>query len=203
MSEDQSNATALTSGASDDKSNGSPAGQTQTEPTASNQTSQAASDGAPETYTEFSIPDGVELDREALDGFTPLAKDLNLTQTQAQKLVDLYAHQIDALQTAQTEKVANVRKGWVEGIKADNEIGGTALNENVALAVKALDKYGTPELRKALDESGLGDHPEMVRVFYRIGRAMAEDTIEGGQNTAPKGAQRSAAEILYPNQGNP
>lgn len=161
---------------------------------------QQAPQGAPENYSEFSIPDGMTLDQDALNSFTPIARELNLTQDQAQKLVDMYTDRINAFQSAQMETVANVRKGWVEGIKTDNEIGGAAMAEKVGLAVKALDKFGTPELRRALEESGLGDHPEMVRVFYRIGKSMAEDTIEGGKGGAPVAKPRSAAQILYPDQ---
>lgn len=161
----------------------------------------AALKGAPQTYEEFAIPDGMTVDGDALDSFTPLARDLGLTQAQAQQLVDFYVHRLNALESSQMEQVAQVRKGWVEGIKADDEIGGLAMGEKVALAVKALDRFGTQKLRKTLEESGLGDHPEMVRVFYRIGKSMAEDEIQGGAGAQPAADQRTAAEILYPNQG--
>jgi len=210
MSEDQG-ATTLT--AQDDT--GGDGDQTENQTTQSNESDDSDSQeqsgseeqetgdpqGAPEEYTDFSIPDGMELDPDALKSFTPIARELNLTQAQAQQLVDVYAAQLTALQSAQAEAVAEVRKGWVEGIKTDTEIGGSALAENVGLAVKALDRFGTPELRKALEESGLGDHPEMVRVFYRIGKAIAEDTIDGGQDTPAGSEQKSHAQILYPDQG--
>jgi hypothetical protein len=156
--------------------------------------------GAPETYEDFTVPDGMALDRDALESFTPVARELNLTQAQAQQLVDLYATQLNALKASQDEQVASLRKGWVESVKADEEIGGAAMNEKLAVAVKALDKFGTPQLRRILAESGLGDHPEMVRVFYRIGKAGAEDKIESGEGSQPPPDQRSPAEILYPNQ---
>lgn len=46
-------------------------------------------EGAPEKY-EFKAGEGVELDAEALKDFEPVARDLNLTNEQAQKLVDAY-----------------------------------------------------------------------------------------------------------------
>ncbi len=199
MSEESAGATALTPEAADTPAAQESAGQAEAKQEQTEE--KAAPEGAPEAYTDFSIPEGIELDGDAVEGFTPIARDLNLTQAQAQQLVDFYAHRMQALQAAQMEQVANVRKGWVEGIKADEEIGGSAMGEKVALAVKALDRYGNPGLRKILEESGLGDHPEMVRAFYRVGRDMAEDTIEGGAGAQPAADQRTAAEILYPNQG--
>jgi hypothetical protein len=83
-------------------------------------------------------------------------------------------------------------------VKTDKELGGTALDGNIRLAQSALTKFGTPELRAALDTTGMGNHPEVVRVFTRIGKAMAEDTFEKGSPS--KNAGKSAAEILY---GNP
>jgi hypothetical protein len=179
--------------------------QNQSTDTAGEKSSEEKSDtgapqGAPEQYADFAIRDGMELDREAIDSFTPVAKELNLTQDQAQKLVDIFAGRIDAFKTAQTEALADLRKGWVEGIKTDAEIGGSAMAEKVGLAVKALDKFGSPELRKALEESGLGDHPEMVRVFYRVGKAISEDTINSGAEGTGAVNPKSHAQILYPNQ---
>lgn len=45
--------------------------------------------GAPEKYA-FTAPEGQELDTSALAQFEPVARELNLTQEQAQKLVDVY-----------------------------------------------------------------------------------------------------------------
>src|SRR5262245_55633150 len=46
---------------------------------------------APEKYADFKIPDGMAVDAKALEAFTPALRELNLTQDQAQKLVDVYA----------------------------------------------------------------------------------------------------------------
>ena len=59
----------------------------------------------------------------------------------------------------------------------------------------------TPELVAALDSTGLGNHPELVRMCVRIGKAMREDTFHTGSGT--KGSDsgdpfQSAANKLYP-----
>jgi hypothetical protein len=70
------------------------------------------------------------------------------------------------------------------------------LPENLAAAKMALDTFGTPELRTLLIETGLGDHPEMIRAFVRAGKAISEDTLAMG-GKKPAGAGKSTAEILY------
>ncbi len=149
----------------------------------------------PEKY-EFKIPEGMELDTKALEAFSPIAKELRLTNEQAQKLVDLYAAQIKDINT----QIINTRQAqlqeWETKSKSDQEFGGNKFNENLAIAIRALEKFGTKELRALLDETGLGSNPEVVRMFYRIGKTLIEDKlIEGtSQGREPK----SLAEILYP-----
>ena len=61
----------------------------------------------------------------------------------------------------------------------------------------ALDQFGTPELREALDQTGMGSHPEVIRVFSRIGAAISEGkVITGGIGT--QDADKTQAEVMYP-----
>lgn len=59
-------------------------------------------EGAPEKY-EFQAAEGVELDTEALKEFEPVARELNLTNEQAQKLVDAYPKILAGVQQRQAE----------------------------------------------------------------------------------------------------
>mgnify|MGYP000700477353 CR=1 FL=1 len=68
-----------------------------------------------------------------------------------------------------------------------------------AVAKKALDTFGTPEFRTLLNESGLGNHPEMIRMMFRAGKAISEDKFVPAGSGSPKGA-KDAANALYPNQ---
>ena len=49
---------------------------------------------APESYTDFSVPEGHTLDAAAIESATPLFRELGLSQDQAQKLVDFYSTQV-------------------------------------------------------------------------------------------------------------
>lgn len=161
-------------------------------------------EGAPEKY-ELKAPEGFEqLDAQLVETFEPLARELKLTNEGAQKLVETMmpkvveriAEQNRAAWTGQLE-------AWVSDVKNDKELGGDALAGNLEAARRALDQFATDELRALIGYPsaenprglGLGNHPELVRVFARIGKAMAEDAIVTGGN--PAGAQRTAAEILY------
>ncbi|MGM3315121.1 peptidase [Enterobacter hormaechei subsp. steigerwaltii] len=149
-------------------------------------------EGAPEKY-EFKAGEGVELDTEALKDFEPVARELNLTNEQAQKLVDAYPKILAGVQQRQAEAWQKQTEGWAETVKADKEIGGDKLTANLSAAQRALDQFGTPELKEYLNATGLGNHPYLVKTFVKIGKAMSEDGMVDGSNQG----QRSAAEVLY------
>lgn len=149
-------------------------------------------EGAPEKY-EFQAAEGVELDTEALKDFEPVARDLNLTNEQAQKLVDAYPKILAGVQQRQAEAWQAQTEQWAADVKADKDIGGDKLTSNLSAAQRALDQFGTPELKEYLNTTGLGNHPDLVKTFVKIGKAMSEDGMVDGSNQG----QRSAAEVLY------
>ncbi|WP_336193791.1 peptidase [Klebsiella aerogenes] len=149
-------------------------------------------DGAPEKY-EFKAAEGVDLDTEALKDFEPVARELNLTNEQAQKLVDAYPKILAGVQQRQAEAWQEQTEEWAATVKADKEIGGDKLTANLGVAQRALDTFGTPELKEYLNGTGLGNHPELVKAFIKVGKAMSED----GMVTGKENGQRSAAEVLY------
>lgn len=154
--------------------------------------------GAPEEYADFTMPDGVEFDAELGGDIKAIAKELNLTQEQAQKLADLGLKHGQKLTSTHAEQLAQARETWANEAKADKEYGGEKFGENMAVAKKAVDAYASPELKSLLNETGLGNHPEMIRLFHKVGLTISEDRFDGGRGTHNAG-QQSAAERLYGN----
>jgi len=151
---------------------------------------------------EFQAPEGKEFDAEIIGNFSEVAKELNLTQDAAQKLVETMGPKIAERQLAQVEAIRNE---WAQQSQVDKEFGGDKLNENMAVAKKALDSFGTPELRTLLQQSGLGNNPEVIRFMYRAGKAISEDTFVSssagaGGGKANSGDFNSKAAALYSNQ---
>lgn len=151
---------------------------------------------APEKY-EIKAPEGVELNATVMGEFEGVAKELGLSQDDAQTFVSKMAPQIAAAQKAQLE---TIKAQWTESSRTDKEFGGDKLTENIAVAEKALDAFGTPDLRKLLKETGLANHPEIIRVFYKAGQKISSSNfVAGGGNSD---AIKGAAATLYPNQSS-
>ena len=171
-----------------DQTTGAPVTQT-TDATTTDTTAAPAQAEAAVEY-KFDAPEGVELNQEDLGKFTAIAKELKLPADAAKKLVDLAAQR----EVARAEAVAQQVEDWASAVKADKELGTP---ENLATAKKTIDTFGTPELRDMLNATGLGNHPEVVRLALKIGKAISEDTVvsgRGGGNTPPAGDH---AAILY------
>jgi len=131
----------------------------------------------PEKY-EFKLPESMEMDTTLLSEVEPIFKEIGLTQDKAQKVIDAYvAKVLPSYVKQQTATWEAQKASWVESVKADKEIGGDKFAKAVEDANRVLNTLGTPELKKAFNDYGLGNHPEFVRVFSRMAANMKEDGI--------------------------
>lgn len=66
------------------------------------------------------------------------------------------------------------RQAWRSAVMTDAELGGSRLDDTIAAAGGVIREFGTPEAVRALEETGAGDHPEVIRVLARAARALRE-----------------------------
>jgi len=139
---------------------------------------------------EVKAPDGIELDTASVDQFKAIAQELKLPKEAAEKIAGIAIQREVARREAFQQQVQD----WHDATTADPELGKA---ENQATARKAIDTFGTPELKAMLNASGLGNHPEVVRMALKVGKLISEDTIEQTNRSATAPAQ-SLADRLYP-----
>jgi hypothetical protein len=178
---DQTNLDADSSNASEPKGEGEQEGEGQT--------------GQSE-LSDFDLPEGIEVDQAMLDEATNVFKEAGVSQEHSQKLVDLYAKKVQELQDGQVEQFSQTVKEWRDNATKDSEFGGEQFDENIATAHKAIEKFGTPELNEMLNDYGVGNHPEMIRFMWNVGKLVKED-VPGG-NTAASTPAKDRVELLYP-----
>lgn len=152
---------------------------------------------APDTYADFVMPEGVEVDSALLEEATPIFKELGLNQEQAQKLIDFQAKQVQASSQSNVDAFNQLMEDWSTQSKNDKEFGGDAFDENIKVAQSAISKFGTPELKQLLEEHGVGNHPEVIRFMVKVGKLTAEDIP--GSSTAPTSKAQDRVSLLYPN----
>ena len=152
-------------------------------------------EGAPAEYADFTAPEGVTLNAESITEFKEIAKARGLSQEDAQKLVDLAARNVDRVHAAQLAHIEKAQAQWAADSAVDKEFGGDNLSKNLAVAKAAMGEYASPALVDILAKSGLGNHPEVIRLFFRVGmKLMPDQSVPGG--TRP--VETSASALMYP-----
>lgn len=149
--------------------------------------------GAPESYTEFVVPEGVTLDPAMRDAWSEVARELDLPQDSAQKVVDKL---VPVLARRDAERQTALANEWEQATRSDADIGGEHLEANLALAKKAIDTFGNDELRTLL-RTPFGSHPEVVRFMHAVGKAIGEDDrfVSAGEGGKP--APKTLAKRIY------
>lgn len=129
---------------------------------------------------ELKAPEGSNLDQARIDKVVSFAKERGLSNDAAQAILDS-EHQ------AVSEFVESVKPGgslwvkqldkWEEELAKDSVVGGNPikLKENIEIAKKGLDRFADDGLKEFLEATGNGSNPAVVRLFYKLGKAMSDD----------------------------
>lgn len=175
----------------------------------------------PKTY-DLKVPDTFTGDATLVERTAARARTLGLNNARAQGLLDatveevttreaaLAAKQAEGQQHLVTEwspggtKFVERQTQWEKAVQADPELGATpeVLKATMAVSLQAIGRFGTPALTQLLEDTGFGSHPEVVRVFAKIGRAMAEGENLHGNNGRPNTGEKTAHQKMYPGHYN-
>ena len=151
--------------------------------------------GAPESPKDYALDKGkvpAELYSEELEqSFREWAHNAGLSNRQASALFEKYNdmakgifdRQVASIRAEKEKAESSLRKEW--GVDADT---------NFALVQRAFTAYGSSEVAKIMAKTGAGNHPEVVKMFARIGKELREAPILTGESS---GEKKSYAEILY------
>lgn len=138
-------------------------------------------------YSALTVPEALKS-----EGFVAsvrgLAEQHQMPLAAAQGVLDAIA----AEAKASADGWAAQREAWAAEAKADPAIG----DQGLAHAKTWLDTYGSPELREMLEQTGVGDHPLLLRALVKAGKDAGESPIvpsNGGTATV------DVYRTMYPN----
>lgn len=167
--------------------------------------------GPPERYA-FTAPEGQPLDDTYVAEATPVFRELGLDQASGQKLVDVFNKLSAKTADATIKAVNDMRAGWRQEIMQDPNLGGKL--EQVQTTIgrmkdAVVGPLNSPE-RKAFDDAmnltGAGDHPAIVRAWFKAAEAYAEGQHVTGNSPSRHGQAApgeanspTAAQAMYPN----
>lgn len=149
---------------------------------------------------EIKLPEGVQADPESIKAFAAVAKEHGLTSEVASKLAAWNVQRLEGESKAQREAWAKQGEAWRGELQKDPDFGGANLAESETAVRRAWARFGDAATASELDAMGLGNHPGLVKLMARIGRAIKEDdaSIPPGGPTAPADDRESALRADYP-----
>lgn len=154
-----------------------------------------AGSGIPETY-ELTLPEGIESADDIVASVSEYAKENGLTQEQAQAQLNREITAEQSFLDAHVEQIKAINEQWLEEAAKHPEYGGEKWETTKARLDKMMGTYFNEKARELFNKSGLGNNPDLIEGFHKIGLLDAEDTFEMGQK--PK-KEQSRAEVMYPN----
>ena len=175
---------------------------------------------APDSYSDFSLPEGFQWLDGQLEAMHKVGRDNNLSQEVMQNLIDLNVDSVkegaDSYAEAGAQAWEDTHEGWVETIKNDPELGGENLEATISNGRKAVQAFGemvqvmgedgkpamgkdgkpsmVNDLAEALQLTGAGSHPVVVRAFAMLGKLVGEGGMVHG-NMMPQ--KQPTAQRLY------
>jgi len=125
-------------------------------------------------------PDGYDFgedDEGVLNDFKEFAHYNNLTQDQADNLLGLFSeleeegtnNEAQAMEDFKVQSTINLQREW-----------GKNYDGNLDYARRAYAQFGSKELTDLMEDEGLGNHPEVVKAFSKVGQLLGEDALAVG-----------------------
>lgn len=153
----------------------------------------AKKEDAPADKIELTLPEGSHLKQSDVDKIASFAKEQGLSKDVAQKLLERESATVASRDQAALDQLAEQSEAWKQEIIADKDFGGEKAAETAQLAHDVAKKFGSEVFVSELERTGLGNHPELVRMLARIGRAMESGNPNRGSGQ-PAGARRESTE---------
>lgn len=153
----------------------------------------AEKDKVPDKYADFKLPEGFEVNAEAMTGFHALAKDLSLSQDKAQKLVDFQASMEKSRGDAAVAEFDKTGNAWRdETVKSL----GSDFSKAEANVGRFMERFGTPELRQLMDATHVGENIHLFKAMAAAGAKIGEGQMPDGSKG---GAEPEQGKRWYPN----
>lgn len=126
-----------------------------------------------------------------------------VSQEALDDLIPTFTKVAEKVQQKSLEAWRDQVKTWADTSAKDKEFGGEKYDENLKTVVRpVLDRWGSDELVDILDQTGIAEHPAVIRFLYKAGLDVAKDgEMVFGDRDSKGGATKTLADMarqLYP-----
>lgn len=130
-------------------------------------------------YTKPAGSEGLTFDEDLVKQYQAKFHELGLTKKQGEAIFKLYNDNV-------VSKIQNLaadgekrRNDAISVLKAE---WGQAYDQNINIARNVIKDLGDEDLIPFLEETGLGNDPRLIKIFYNIATKTSEDSFRQGGN---------------------
>ena len=134
---------------------------------------------SPDKYDlgEIKPPEGLELSEDYIANFKKVAHEAGIPPKQAAKVMEWITKTAEERVKAALEQAEQARQETEAQLKKE---WGDKFDEKVKKA-QAIAKIGGEEFVQYLEETGLGNHPALIKAFVAIAEKLSEDDLVSGE----------------------
>lgn len=114
-----------------------------------------------------------------------------LSSKQAKLLHSKYMEYVNGRVAQSTQQQQQQSEQAIAALKQQY---GPDFNIRVAAAQRAIQRFGSPELVGYLEKSGLGNNPELIKLFSNVGMSLTESRADSGGDSSFGGVSPAQAQ---------
>src|SRR5262249_33118511 len=136
--------------------------------------------------------EGMNLSDQQVERYQKAFHEAGLSPKQAARLVKEYQSELGSIAP---QSIEDAIKAVAVGDEGKNNGWGDRTEANIGIAKAVLAKFDKDgEFTAWLDSTGLGSHPQMLRLFHKIGQQFGEDVTPGTTTRSSGAPDKSAAQ---------
>lgn len=155
--------------------------------------------GLPESVEKYELKtkEGADPKDNFFVGFREQAHKAGILPHQAQQLYDWYDSTIADMVKNQQAAISQQAEAEVSELRQE---WGQAFDMKVRAAKAVVQKFGDDNFKTYLEETGLGNNPQLIKLMAKIGESLVEDKFRGDGDApaalTPQFAQKEINKIL-------
>ena len=155
--------------------------------------------GLPQEVNDYEVTSAnTDVDEEFFKDYKEASHKAGVLPSQAQEMFNWYLDKANAeVQRQEVEEEQSIENS----LKTLQTDWGNAYEVKLNAARNAVNHFGDDGLKDYLDSSGLGNNPNLIKVFSKIGETLSDDSFKGDSNPGnygrtPEQAQAEINEIM-------
>ena len=156
----------------------------------------------PENSFTLTLKENSLLDENHLESLESFAKANNFNQEKADELYKTAEEILEKNTAKQAASEDSKVENWLSDSKNDPEFGRESWDNNSKKIYDFYQKHSTKELSELLNDTGIGNHPEVLRLFYRLSKIHDSYSDKGEEDVyvanKPASQFQSIEQLMYP-----